>query len=190
MTQYSNQFALTAEQGQLTLGVNTNVLSVRLNSSSVATITPGSPLKLISVTDTEIIVDLANAATDPVYGFACYSIIKNTWTAGMRFEMAFANCFMYMKSGAAINAGATLEIVGSGANTVITNAGINTIIGIAMNAATASGQLITVHILTPLVAQNISFLQLKDAPHTYSGSDNYTVKVNGGGTALTFVNVT
>lgn len=191
-----NQFSMQAVKGQLNLGVNANVINARIKSDSVATFGSGSAVKIVDIASNgEIIVEKA-AATDEIYGFITYKIKDNSPVAGDRVEVAFANSFMIMEAGAAIAAGASLEIVASG-DKVITNAGSNKVVGIALKKAAADGDLIIVHILTPLVNQiiasadlpAIAFTDLSDTPADYSGAASDTVKVNATPDGLEFVTV-
>ncbi len=187
-----NQFTQSAQKGQMTFGVNLNVLTARVYASTVATtLIPGCAVKLVDVAGNTPIIDKA-AATDPIFGFIVFDPKKaSAAVAGDVVEIAFDNSFMFMEAGAAIAQGAAVEIVAA-TNKVITSAGINKIVGIAMRKATADTNIIPVMIKTPLINQvisnadvaNVSFLALSDTPDAYVASN--FVKVNGGATALVF----
>jgi len=188
-------------QGMLTLAPNVNQLPAAIKRDSTNTLIPGMAVKLVDVTDQEIIVEKA-AATDAIYGFITYSTIKNSYTSSglnRRMDVAFRDCVMYMTAGAAIARGASLEIAVTGTASapvckVITNAGTNQVVAIALDKAAADGDLIRVQILTPLVNQKISlaslpaiaFTDLSDVPSAYTGAGLEVVRVNVGETALEF----
>lgn len=193
MTQIINQFGMEPIQGMLTLAPNVNQLPAAIKRDSANTLIPGMAVKLVDVTDQEIIVEKA-AATDAIYGFVTYSVIKNSYNStglNRRMDVAFRDCVMYMTAGAAIARGAPLEIAVTGTASapvckVITNAGTNKIIGIALDKAAADGDLIRVQILTPLINQLSSFLDLTDTPNSYATFGSNVVRVNSGATALEF----
>lgn len=184
MNQYVNQFAMTPEKGMLTLAANVNVLTAVVKRDGSNTLTPAMAVKLVDVTDSEIIVDAA-AATDAIFGFVTLQVIKNSYPIGSRVEIAFRDCVMNMTAGAAIVRGAKLEIVAASTK-VITNAGVNQVVGLALDKAAADGDIIRVLILSPDVNQIMSFTDLSDTPDTYSGSGLKNVRVNTGATALEF----
>lgn len=147
MSQNFQQFTLSGEKGQLTNGVNNNIIALRIKTDSVSTFGPGTAVKLVNVSGyKEAVIDKA-AAGDTIFGFITYRTKKATFVAGEVADVAFSGSFMKMEASAAINAGASLEIVASGDKVVTLNT--NTKVGVAMQSAAASGDIITVLITAP-----------------------------------------
>ena len=146
-----NQAFPVPVKGQIAQGVDTNKQSFRIDPTSVATFGAATAVKLVDGTTPLAYVEKA-AATDKIIGFITYNPVDNSPIAGDLVQVAMSECEMFMEAGAAILRGALLEIVATG-DKVITSAGTNKIIGIAMDKASASGDIIKVKILEPLVAQ-------------------------------------
>ena len=144
MTQLSNQFNQTNEKGAADLAQNSNVYSVRIDPNSVATLSGGSPVKVVDVAGQAITVDLATAASDDIVGFVRLISKTNTFVAGDYCTILSDNCGMFMEASAAIAKGALVEIVPTGVKVATKAAG--TTIGRALNKATADGDLILVSI--------------------------------------------
>lgn len=148
MTQNVNQFGPTPEKGQLDGAINWNLLTVKIDDSSVANFTnaSGFALKIIDKAGEIPTVDLATAATDDVYGFLPYEIKTNSYVAGDLVRVAYDNSIMIMEASAAIASGASVEIVPTGNKVATQSAG--TTIGRALEKATADGDLIKISIST------------------------------------------
>lgn len=197
MTVNMNQFSMNALKGQLTLGVNSNVITARINpASSENNIPAGAALKLVDTTSAgEVIVDKA-AATDDIFGFLVYSTKENNPTKGDRVQVAFSNCIMIMEASEAIAGGALVEIVAA-SNKIALSDGTNNIVGKTLRKCAADGDLIPVLILAPLSNQviasadlpAIAFTDLSDTPANYTGAGSDTVKVTAGADGLEFVTV-
>lgn len=140
-----NQFNQTAIKGDLTLGLNNNVISCKIKSDSSSTFTAGTAVKIVDVANSIPVIEKA-AATDSIFGFIIYNRKNNAPIAGDIVEVAFDNSVMLMEASASIASGATLEIVATG-DTVITNAGTNKVIGRALRKA-SSGDIIPVVIFS------------------------------------------
>lgn len=138
-------------KGQISQGSTVNKQTMQIYASSVATFGSATAVKLVDNANPLAGVEKA-AATDAIIGFLTYNVIDNTPIAGDLVQVAMNDTEMYMEAGAAIARGAKLEIVASG-DKVITSAGTNKIVGIAMDKAAASGDIIKVRILSPLVGQ-------------------------------------
>jgi len=144
-----NQFEISRVKGQIQKTPSPNVITAVIKRDSTETFGSGTAVKLVDIAGKQIVVEKA-AANDEIYGFIVYNIKDNSPKAGDVVTVAFDNSFMVMEAGAAIAAGAKLEIVATG-DKVIGHAGSNKKIGIAVEKAAASGDLITVHIKTPLI---------------------------------------
>ena len=148
MTQYSNQFNVTAEKGMLTLLPNSNVFNCKIDENESATLVPGDPVKIKDVAGPQIVVEKAAAATDAILGFVCRSIKQSEYVAEDTVQVAFENCVMVMEADAAIARGAVLEVDPS-TSKVDTHGGTNRIVGYALDKAAADGDLIRVLIDLP-----------------------------------------
>ncbi|MGL5113640.1 MAG: DUF2190 family protein [Flavobacterium sp.] len=146
-----NQAFTNVIKGQIAQGTNTNRQSVKILSTSVAAFGAATAVKIVDGTSPVIEVEKA-AATDAIFGFITYDPVDNSPIAGDLVQIALAGVEMYMEAGAAIVRGAKLEIVATG-DKVITSAGTNKIVGLALDKAAASGDIIKVLILEPLIAQ-------------------------------------
>jgi hypothetical protein len=142
MTQNLNQFTMTQEKGQLTLGLNTNVLSLQINVNSTNTFGPATAVKLIGSKKVEKALP-----TDKIFGFITFQRKTNAYTAGKMVEVAFDNTVMIMEASGTINAGDYVVI--SANDTIATSNGTDTIIGQALDSALNVGDKIAVLIKTP-----------------------------------------
>jgi len=148
MTQNLNQFKPTSEKGMLDLAINWNQFDCKIDPASVADFTNanGFAVKIVDVAGKSIMVDLATAAADDIFGFVPYEVKTNSYVAGDFIRVASLSGVMKMEASAAIARGADLEILPTG-NKVLTNAG-GTSIGRALDKAAADGDLIRVLIKT------------------------------------------
>lgn len=148
MTQNLNQFKPTSEKGMLDLAINWNLFDCRIDPASVADFSDanGFAVKIVDVDGKSIMVDLATAASDDIFGFVPYEVKTNSYVAGDFIRVASLFGTMKMEASAAIARGADLEILPAG-NKVITNAG-GTSIGRALDKAATDGDLIRVLIKT------------------------------------------
>lgn len=141
--QNMNQVNQTPVKGDLKAVPNPNTVSCVILNTSSNSFVAGSPVKLISGTSQQLLVDLAGAA-DSIFGFIIYGPKKNKWTKGDRVEVALTGSVMEMESGAAFNRGQVLEFQPTGTQ-VIAWAGSNAHIGKALD--TAPGPNIIVRVL-------------------------------------------
>jgi hypothetical protein len=145
-----NTLNIVPIQGQIDLPSYDNVTTAMVDTSVTAgtTLVPGQPVKQLTTSNgIPKMIPLA-ANTDKTAGFIAYDPKDGGYLPGKPFELAMSGAVMFMTSGAAIVSGASLEVVYT-TNTVITNGGTNQVIGTALDAATASGQLIRVKIKLP-----------------------------------------
>lgn len=155
-TQSINQFAQSVITGVLDLRLNYNTIAVQVDPAETGTVVPGSALKgsdsaVVGAQggNTLPLVLLATAITDNVVGFANYNIKNAHWIAGQVLEMSCAGNVMYLMATTAIARWARLEI------DVLTKGGVKPIastgnyIGYSLDKASAGGQNIRVHLVTP-----------------------------------------
>lgn len=148
MTQILNQTRPTSEKGMLDLAINWNLFDCRIDPASVADFSDanGFAVKIVGVAGKSIMIDLATAAADDIFGFLPYEVKTNSYAAGDFVRVASFFGVMKMEASAAIARGADLEIVPTG-NKVVTKAG-GTSIGRSLDIAAADGDLIRVLIKT------------------------------------------
>lgn len=143
-----NTYDMAVVQGQLDFKDESSVITAMVDKTISATLVPGQPVKPIATSNGLLKVVPLAANTDISCGFISYTPKDGSFTGGKPFELAMTGAIMWMTSGAAIVAGAQLEVVYT-TNKVITNAGTNPVMGTAIDAATAADQLIKVKIKTP-----------------------------------------
>jgi hypothetical protein len=144
MTQNLNQTRPTSEKGMLDLGVNWNLFDCRIDPASVADFTSANAFafKIVDVAGKSIMVDLATANSDDIFGFAPYEVRKNTYEKGDFIRLASKSTVMKMEASAAIARGAKVEIVPTGSKVATQSSG--NVIGRALDKAAADGDLIRV----------------------------------------------
>lgn len=145
-----NQFEISRVKGQIQKTPSPNVITAVIKRDSTETFGSGTAVKLVDIAGKQQVVEKA-AANDEIYGFIVYNIKDNSPKAGDIVTVAFDNTFMVMEANAAIAAGAKLEIVATGDKIIAHGGGSNKKVGYAVEKAAASGDLITVHIKTPLI---------------------------------------
>jgi hypothetical protein len=142
-----NQFSQSANKGSLDLSINPNVISGRVAQSQSTKLVSGQAVALAN-TLSKIPEFVAASATDNIWGFVCYSLMKNSFKAGDAITIASKGSYMYMEANGAIAQGAEVEIVADGQK-ITTALGTNSKIGFAFDKASALGDLIRVFIDTP-----------------------------------------
>jgi len=145
--QNPNQFTQTPILGMPDLRQQPNSFFVTLNPDSVFTdFQVGTVLKLIAGTGPQILVDAA-AATDVPYGVIPYNLKKNTFAAGDTVQLFADSSVLYLQASAAVNRGAKVQFLNTGGSpTVATRADSNTVLGIALDQAADTGDVIRVQI--------------------------------------------
>lgn len=151
----SNQFAQAATQGMqdLNMGVS-NVISGVVDQTQSGNIIAGQAVKLVATSAGIPKVVAVTGNNDPVLGFALYNVKNSIYskaTSNGALEIALAGTVMYMTSNAAISAQQAVQLSNSDI-TVGPLSGTGQRVGYAIDAATASGQLIRVQIDTPAAA--------------------------------------
>jgi hypothetical protein len=142
MTQELNQFSQSTEKGILDMSANPNVLNVKIDSSSVNTLTGGSVVVYTDTAGKVITVDKASAISDDIAGVVLYEVKKNSFVADDFVRIAFANSVVIMEASSAIAKGADVEAVLTGDKVATQSTG--TTIGRALDKASADGDLIRV----------------------------------------------
>lgn len=144
-----NALNIAPLQGLIDLMDNSSVISGIIDPAFAGTaIVPGQPVQLIVGSKGIPKFTALTANTQIADGFVAYSTKDGSFVASKALEVAISGAVMYMTAGAAIAAGANIEIVYT-TNKVITNAGTNPVVGTALDAASADGDLIRVKIKLP-----------------------------------------
>ncbi len=129
-----------------------DVISAQIiSTSSAPSIQVGDVVKLITGTSGSVLVDICTGPTDgPVLGVIPYNERKNIYAANDLIEVACGASYVYLLSSAAIVRGAKVSTTASTTTadpTVATDAtSAHYITGIAVDEASAAGQLIRVKI--------------------------------------------
>lgn len=137
-----NQMAQTPLKGQLAAIFNANTIPVMIDPAQSGTLYTGDFVKLVSATGKNILVQKA-AATDSPFGVIIFTPKKQSYVAGDAVEVACDMSVVFLESAGVIDRGANVEFYPTGTK-VLSTGGVNPICGIALDNATASGQLIRV----------------------------------------------
>lgn len=145
-----NVFAPTEEiKGRRVLPANTDSISGIVDASQTDALLPGDPVKIVATS--KGLPHFAKAAAgDVIAGFVEWNVIRPAYPAGKICQISQTGNVMYMEAGAAVNAGALVNITNLTTVTVGAAAGAGSKIGIALEAADAAGQLIRVKIGEPV----------------------------------------
>lgn len=143
-----NQFAMTAVQGMQDLNFHGCVISGAVDTTQVLDIVAGQALKLVTTSNGLPKVVATTADSDPVFGFALYSVKNGSYASGKPIDIGMKDCVVYMTAGGAISAGAGVQIANSSVK-VVAQTGSGPRVGFALDAATADGQLIRVYVEAP-----------------------------------------
>lgn len=145
-----NKFAPTEEiKGRRVLPANTESISGIVDASQAAALLPGDPVKIVATS--KGLPHFAKVGVgDVVAGFVEWNVIRPSYAAGKICQISMAGNVMYMEAGAAINAGALVNITDLSKVEIGAAAGAGSKLGIALEAATAAGQLIRVKIGEPV----------------------------------------
>lgn len=148
MTQSQNQFAQTAEKGTVDLdGLPTNVLSCQVSFSELSDIVDGQAIKIEDSAGGVPKVLALDALTDNIDGYVVKTQKQSTYVAGDRLQVAIDGTVMVMEANGAIARRGEVEVAGLGTTAKVAPAlGTNTKGGIALDKASADGDLIRVYI--------------------------------------------
>lgn len=149
-----NQFSQSKAVGQLDLhvGRNPSVFSMRIDPDSSATTADLVPGAGVVLTDGGAndpggipIVDERSTATSDIFGVILYNSKINEYEPGDAVEVAASGSVVTMEASAAIVRGASVALVLAAPGEVVTRT-TETILGVALDKATADGDLIRVRI--------------------------------------------
>lgn len=151
LKQNMNQFAQTPMLGAVDMLPSPDVVAAQiLPTSSVTAIQQGSAVKLVTGTSGAILVDVCTGPTDgPNFGVIPYDEQKNLYKAGDIINVVRSG-YMYMLTSAAVVRGTKVAITAATATADPLVATDTTTghypVGIAIDEASAAGQLIRVQI--------------------------------------------
>lgn len=140
-----NQFALTTTVGSLDSG-NDNTLTVQFyNADPAATIGAGEFVVLSSAAAANApavsVVAKGADATGAYFGVVLTNPLKSYWVPGEKMEIGVLGAIVMVEASAAIACGSKLQYNPTTAQVAL-KTGSNSIVGVAMENATAAGQLI------------------------------------------------
>lgn len=152
MTQLSNQFSQTSQQGALDLQQQPSTISCQVDSTQATPLVPGQAVTCVnSLGGVPKVIAAATDASD-IFGFVNYNVKggnSGTFAAGSYLEIsAFRGNVMYMTASAAIARNAQVAVVISGQKVVTATTG-QTVVGRAVDAGAANNSLMRVYIDLP-----------------------------------------
>ena len=145
-----NVFAPTEEvKGRRVLPANTDSMSGIVDASQADALLPGDPVKIVATT--EGLPHFAKAGVgDVIAGFVEWNVIRPSYPAGKICQISMTGNVMYMEAAGAVAAGALVNVTDLTTVVVGAAAGAGSKVGLALEAATAAGQLIRVKIGEPV----------------------------------------
>lgn len=146
-----NQFDLSPVPGQLDLLAPSTVITAQVDAAQGTALLAGQAVKLATTSGgVPKVLGLASN-TDSTFAFVVRNLKDQNFPASSYVEIAFNDAIMWMQADGAITRGAAVEVVYT-TNKVITSAGINPAIGLSLDTATVTGDLIRVLIKVPSVS--------------------------------------
>ena len=143
-----NAFALGTAKGVTQFLPTSNVFTCQVYKSLSGTLVAGQPVKLVAGVAGQITVTACAAETDKVFGVIPLRHKVNGYEAGDLVEVTSDYCVVTMEASAATTQGVAVKVAGDAYDQVtpITGGESSTAaqIGIALDAATAQGDLIRV----------------------------------------------
>lgn len=114
MTQQINQFAQTAEKGQIALlNADSFTLDAIIDASETGSLEAGDPVKLVATSKGIPHVVKATSETDEIFGFIALNPVQNIGIVkGQRVTVAITGAFIYLVAGGSISASGKLMIAG------------------------------------------------------------------------------
>lgn len=145
-----NVFAPTEEiKGRKVLPANTESFSGIIDSSVEGNVVPATPMKIVA-TSAKLPHFAPAASGDVVAGFLEWNVIRTAYTKDTICQVSPVTNVMYMEASGAIGAGVNVTMDSLSSITVKAAGSDDPVIGLALEAATASGQLIRVKIGAPV----------------------------------------
>lgn len=138
-----NAFALAPLKGDTSLPRTGMVISAMVKSDEAVPIVAGQAVKLVDSAGGVPVITALTATTDAAFGVALYNIKNQSYAANAALEIGMRNTVVWMEAAGAIARGAFVQF-NYATNKVSLNLGLNPTLGVAMDKATADGDLIRV----------------------------------------------
>lgn len=140
--------------GDTTLCPNTDVIPAVIDSTETGTCYAGDPMVVVPTSTGAVKVKRLTSSGGKILGFLRPNQLTQdgAYKAGDKVEICLAGCVMWMKASASINAGADVNsvVANTGVHTVATQSGSGSVVGVALDAAAASGAAVKVLIKAPV----------------------------------------
>jgi beta-galactosidase len=150
--QSQNQFAQSAQLGQIDLPYNYDTVSVKIDVTQTTTLYAGAAVKVVANTVGGVpSVVGCSANSDEVFGFLNYDIKNVGWVAGNAAEVSQAGNVMFLYATGAITQGAQVQLditTNGGVAAKVGSSGAD-YVGWAFDGAAAAGALIRVRLSVP-----------------------------------------
>ncbi len=145
-----NVFAPTEEiKGRKVLPANTESFSGVIDSEVEVSVVPGTPMKIVA-TSAKLPHFAPAESGDIIAGFLEWNIIRTQYVANDMCQVSPATNVMYMEASGAIDAGVNVAMDSLSDITIQAAGSDDPVIGLALEAATAAGDLIRVKIGAPV----------------------------------------
>lgn len=153
MSLNQNQFVQSVVKGQVDLRFNGNTVACRVKSDEATALVPGQKVKIVDSAGGVPEVTAITADTDKVFGVVNYNVKDASFEAGSYVEISMWSNVVYLEASAAIARGADVMPVVTG-NKIATATEGKSVVGMAIDKASADGDLIRVMIMP--VASSVS----------------------------------
>ena len=186
MTQNINQFAQSAERGQVALlNADSFTLDAVIDQSETGALAAGDAVKIVSTSTKIPHVVKATAETDDIFGYIAYNPVRNAGlVAGDRITVAITGAIIYLLAGGAISAGNKLMIQGD--NVVAFSDAVKAYGTLTASGAISASETVTLGSTTYTFKSTVSSANDVALGTTTEGSLNNLVKaINASGVAGT-----
>lgn len=104
-----NSFNMTVVPGQVAMSSPAS-MTVQLIGTSVETLLPTYPVKLVTGTGVVPLVELAVPGTDDIYGLVLFNAKYSSWAAEDYLQISTKGTIMHLTAGATLNRGARVGL--------------------------------------------------------------------------------
>lgn len=154
--QSPNQFAQTMEKGQLDLNRFSDVVTCRVSTSASASLVPGQAVTLADEAGKTIsVIDGVSGPTVKAFGVVLRNLKQSEFAVNEMVEVAINGSVVYMEASEAIARGGLVAYSVTGEK-VAEAVSTNEVLGIAMDKASADGDLIRVMLAPATVSQVVA----------------------------------
>lgn len=186
MTQNINQFAQSAERGQIALlNADSFTLDAIIDNTEAGALAAGDPVKIVASSSKIPHIVKANAETDDIFGFIVCNPVKNAGlVAGERVTVAITGAFIYLVAGGSISAQGKVMIKGD--EVVAYSDAVKSYGTLTASGAISADETVTLGSTTYTFKSTVSSANDVALAATTEGSLNNLVKaINGSGVAGT-----